>query len=892
MNNPNNKQNNKNSVPTPILRSLQDPIGQHIMPSRSSLSSTERPVSSSSSLALTLVPSNTNIPSSSMITPSSTTDKNTNISLLRSQQTNNFSSSPPQQLMMLPPPARQPRKTAKDVMNDNRLVLTEDAYQKGLEHIIEHTYYPHLQSLQAQLQWLQALETRDPVIIAETRSRLANRNPSSVELNRDESVVRLPPPEWGGSSTSSIHRTTTTTTNAPSSSSLQGSRITLLDNYNDYPHPRSSESLLTAAKKTIPTTVISASSGNNDDYYYDEEDNDDDKVSLASWSADIPNHKDRQPKKRLRTTNGDSCNLHRNKEHEENDDADADDRFSTFTMTDNRSTNNDSNPNIIENMSLTSFQNAFTTEDSKSFETNFQNQQDKKQRQHWWAHIPVTSQAKILMLHDRSANRIVPENKSMETIINNNNNDHPPHHHHHVRNSLFFLPSLDQSNTISQVNYPKPNLDLPLLTNKPQSMDDSIIVDIDSQVRRTTSADLTADHSLSHRTGSSGSSIVSHIENSTRYHGMDLIIPIPNKNQAITKSTQLTVIHYDRTRIPDTQPKHNNNNHEKENSPRTSTTHHNYGSARMLSGVNQRNGSSKTNTDDEYGYVSTPALVAGVNITPIITWGEVSGTPIILDPPLLLPPKHPSTEENSSTSIRSPSLNSIGNGSSNTVFSTRAEDLAKQAGIDLRTSSSALFTSSSILNKNQQSRDEAHQTLVQNINDARQRRAEKAGTLMSTSGSMDPNRSSSTPNVVFTATPNTVALTRAHLRQAIAEAQLMKATPRINSGTTPSLLSTHQTTTPLFASSMTPSAWTYSHETKRFSQNSSAESIVSSRSHHSSVSQRSTASSTAASLLRTLPPTARKMATSIATNVAKEKGLDSRAGDLSGVFSNPKKRSR
>ena len=784
------------TVPTPIIRALEDPIGHHIIPSRIQVSS------SSQSSALIPFPS------------SSTT-------------------------LMLPPPSRKllPTTTIKEQINQNRITLTEDAYQKGLEHIIERDYYPSLSKLSNQLEWLQALETRDPQIIAYTKNKLlsiqqqqqekktSNYTDTSSSLSNIHTYNTNIQPEWGGS-----QRTTP---------SINGSRLQLVQDNHDHNNN---------------TDQLSQLQHNHN------LENDDDNISITSWSEGISSE---PTKKRIRTTT-----LPPN--HDDNESI-------ISSVTTNLPTTNTNNPDIIESMSLINYQNAFTTEDNKHFLSNIEKKQDQQRRKQWWAHIPVTNQKKVLMIHDQSANRIIPEHKSMQEIIQDSQTSNNNNSNHHVRNSLFFLPSLNQSNEISKVQQPKYNIDLPLLIEdnklqqqalkqytKQRSIDDSILLDIDHQLRRyqqledDTHSTLTKPKSTT--SSSSSDSIISNLESSTLYKGMDLIIPSINIYKSKLSIPNKNTINYQHTRLINDDNIDNllSTNDNKSTIPSTLLS---------TSSSSSYVPASHNTYAEEYPYVSTPALVSGMNMTPIITWGEISGTPVMLDPPVIM-----SQQDTASLSSTA---------SSSTTFATRAEDIAKEIGIDLKSSPSTLFTTT-LSSQRQQQRDNAHEQLVDKIMDARKRRQEKAGVINIPTNNSITN--STTPLLTAGLTPNTVSLTKAHLRQAIAETQLLK------SGTTPSLTSnTHQTTTPLFASSMTPSAWNLHNTNKQ--RGTSAESIISSRSsQYSSTSRQSTASSTAASMLRSLPPAARKMATSIAQNVIKTKGLDTQAGDLSGVFSNNNKK--
>jgi Nuclear protein Es2 len=69
-------------------------------------------------------------------------------------------------------------------------VLDEDAYVKALGDIIERDFYPDLPKLKQQIDWLEALETKDPILIAKARQRIdpSIRNSKTVFVSSASST--------------------------------------------------------------------------------------------------------------------------------------------------------------------------------------------------------------------------------------------------------------------------------------------------------------------------------------------------------------------------------------------------------------------------------------------------------------------------------------------------------------------------------------------------------------------------------------------------------------------------------------------------------------------------------------------------------------------------------
>jgi protein DGCR14 len=65
----------------------------------------------------------------------------------------------------MPPPAAKRSRT-------NKKILDEESYQAGVAKIIQRDYFPDLPKLRAQAEWLEALGTRDPQVIAEARVKI------------------------------------------------------------------------------------------------------------------------------------------------------------------------------------------------------------------------------------------------------------------------------------------------------------------------------------------------------------------------------------------------------------------------------------------------------------------------------------------------------------------------------------------------------------------------------------------------------------------------------------------------------------------------------------------------------------------------------------------------
>lgn len=77
-------------------------------------------------------------------------------------------------------------------------VLDEEEYLAGLGAVIERDFFPDLKRLEQQREWLEALATKDPDIIAETRRKLARQQNRLPSAKSGHLVLATPTPLTGG----------------------------------------------------------------------------------------------------------------------------------------------------------------------------------------------------------------------------------------------------------------------------------------------------------------------------------------------------------------------------------------------------------------------------------------------------------------------------------------------------------------------------------------------------------------------------------------------------------------------------------------------------------------------------------------------------------------------
>lgn len=69
---------------------------------------------------------------------------------------------------MLPPLSRQSKRKRERVLDD-------DEWAEKLEAIIQRDYFPDIPKLENELEWLEAIRTKDPATIRQAQSNIAQR---------------------------------------------------------------------------------------------------------------------------------------------------------------------------------------------------------------------------------------------------------------------------------------------------------------------------------------------------------------------------------------------------------------------------------------------------------------------------------------------------------------------------------------------------------------------------------------------------------------------------------------------------------------------------------------------------------------------------------------------
>lgn len=265
---------------------------------------------------------------------------------------------------------------------------------------------------------------------------------------------------------------------------------------------------------------------------------------------------------------------------------------------------------------LDAFLTQHTSEDNASFATNFDAHTATRRRAHWWLYEPVDSAKLKLMLEDGHAGRAAPSAKllqdvnvaGVQRILDADRPASVRSWPHRPRNAMFFLPDLEASNAVSSVTAPQPNADLP---NVPAGQ--QLLLAGGDAPRLLTDAARRAQGGG----GAAPTSTALAVPTITAYGGMDLILPSGHRLKPDGGIVAPREIHHAATRLRGSQLK--------------ALVTGEQATAVVEAVAAKAAADAAPGSQGGYAYVATPQLEPGIDMTPLMTWGDVAGTPLILD---------------------------------------------------------------------------------------------------------------------------------------------------------------------------------------------------------------------------------------------------------------------
>jgi hypothetical protein len=814
--------------------------------------------------------------------------------------------------LMPPPPSRRPRDAGAPSSSTSTslplpLTLSEGAYTEGLAHIIERDFFPDLPRLQQQLRWLQALETRDPEAIAEARAALSH---SVRRVDRLVSAADPTPRRGPGASAAAPTPSSNEWGGAGSRAALNSGATPLHDGVGGTAaaaglrrHPSASSSSSSSASSSA---AAAAAMRDGDD--------DDDGASLVSWSAEAEGREGPSFPKRRRGAGAGAL-------------PPAPDPAEGDGGGHQSSASSTSSADPFARLPLDAFQTAFTSEDAASFAENFAKVSEERARRHWWAHLPVDDKRRLLMRADGHARRALPllllqgaataataaaasaadvrllgdqaapargalSDASTSAAQGVAQASAPQSWPHRPRNSLFFEPPRLENATsfpptgaaaAAQAAQAGSRPALPLLAGRHPAH--STVATPSTAIATTTGGGNDSDGALLvsvvHRRPDGGVAVPREIRHAgTRLRPADL-------QEAMNAAT------------PDLR------------TPSGASVRGGPALPAAVAAGLGAAGQHGRGGNDGYEVVFTPVVLVGGSSSSaqpdVITWGEVSGTPLILDPDVAQAQAQAQIDALDDTEALTAALALESPFVSRAAAAASAASAGPAGAIPPVPGATGPFHIAP-----PPSREDVRDQMLEKAAEARRARAARAGVSTTTTTSV--GSSAGAASVVSAAptplpgrtpaglTPGATALTKAHLRHAIAEARsgLIGTAPGgggalAGAGAGAGGGGTTARRTPLFAASATPSALlpAAAHTSGSVvGGRGSGGSVVSAASRSSSVASASSSSSALTAALRGMTPAGRRLAAQVAAQVARESGVASAAGDLAGTMSSGRKRGR